>query len=130
MKIRAMKSIGSKILRTRTEQGLSKAYMSRSCGLTQTAYANIEDEKTKSISIETGKKIAKALNIGFTELFEIEIPTQAIDQNKKEIEQLKKRIEELEDINRTKSRLINIYESQMTPEDLNWQRDVMFKLWD
>jgi len=90
-----MKGIEGKIKRIRNDNGLSKAYMSRACDITPTAYSNIEDDITDSINIETGRKIAKALGVSFNELFEIEGDSQKIDALNNQIERLNERVKEL-----------------------------------
>ena len=86
-----------RIKKLREEIGISKADMARMCGITQTAYTNIENAETKSITIETGKRIANSLKISFFELFGIDGDSQKIDGLKNEIETLKRRIVELEE---------------------------------
>lgn len=63
--------LNKKIRSLRKASGLSQAYVASVCELTQSSYASIENGKTKSITIEVGKGIAKALGVPFTELFEI-----------------------------------------------------------
>ena len=68
-----MESINEKIKRLRIETGVNKATVAKSAGLKQSSYDSIEKGDTKSISIEVGKGIAKALKISFNDLFDIEI---------------------------------------------------------
>lgn len=68
-----METIGEKIRRIRKSKGISQNAVSDICGITQPSYANIESNKTQNITIEIGKGIAKALDVSFNELFEIEI---------------------------------------------------------
>lgn len=91
-----MESINEKIKRIRIEIGINQADVARSAGIKQSSYASIEKGDTKSISIEVGKGIAKALRISFNELFDIE---NADNKNnlQEEIEKLKKTIESLEE---------------------------------
>lgn len=95
-----------RIKKLREEFGFSKADMARMCGITQTAYTNIENAETRSITIETGKKIANSLKISFFDLFDIDGDSQKIDSLKNEIETLKKRINELEEQLNDKRQLI------------------------
>ena len=92
-----MKGIEGKILKLRMAKGISKADMSRACGITPTAYSNIEDDLTESINIETGKKIAKALGISFNKLFEIEGDSNKIDSLSKLVNDQNQKIEELKE---------------------------------
>lgn len=70
--------------------------------ISQAAYAKIESGKTSSISIEYGKCIAKALEISFNELFEIETPYNKrlaeLENEKRELEneiiQLKEQLDD------------------------------------
>jgi len=138
-----MKGIEGKIKRIRNDNGLSKAYMSRACDITPTAYSNIEDDITDSINIETGRKIAKALGVSFNELFEIEGDSQKIDALNKQIERLNERVKELkmqiEDkdslllyFSRTNKNVRNFLIKRMNefiaklddPEKLNEEKDV------
>lgn len=95
--VKSQEMRAERIKKLREEFGISKADMARMCGITQTAYTNIENAETKSITIETGKKIANSLKISFFELFDIDGDSQKIDSLKNEIETLRKRIVELEE---------------------------------
>lgn len=77
-----MESINEKIKRLRLESGINQADVARSAGIKQSSYASIEKGDTKSISIEVGKGIAKALRISFLELFEIEANNQELNKLK------------------------------------------------
>lgn len=87
----------NKIRNERKKRGLSQAEMAEMIGISQAAYGKIESGFTKSITIEVGKGIAKALNIPFGELFEID--ETRIDSQKVEtkIIELQKKITELEE---------------------------------
>lgn len=67
-----MESLNERLKKKRNELGLSQTFVAELAGITQSAYAQIENGNTKSITIEAGKGIAKALNVPFSELFEIE----------------------------------------------------------
>ncbi|MGQ8335663.1 helix-turn-helix transcriptional regulator [Sunxiuqinia sp. A32] len=89
-----MVDISLKISRLRNEKGLKQSEMARQIGISQTAYAKIENGITKSISIDIGKNIARALGESFNNLFEIEDSsfrshTQAISELEKENDKLK-----------------------------------------
>ncbi|WP_372648013.1 helix-turn-helix domain-containing protein [Draconibacterium sp.] len=100
--------INEKIRRLRIEKGISQADVASQSGIKQASYSNIEKPQSKggnkSISIDIGKGIAKALGVSFNELFDIEIPnsdqvSRIEEENsklKKENEQLEKRVNELE----------------------------------
>jgi transcriptional regulator with XRE-family HTH domain len=70
-----MNTIGKKIKVLRVQNGLSLKELGSLIGLSDTAILKIENGKTKNITIEIGKELAKAFNISFNELFEISIPT-------------------------------------------------------
>lgn len=82
-----MENQGLRISLLRTEKGLKQSEMARLIGISQTAYAKIESGKTKSISIEIGKGIAKALSVDFNDLFGIGNPNSKSLKN--EIQELK-----------------------------------------
>lgn len=67
-----MEPIGDKIKRIRKSKGISQTMVADTCNIKQSSYANIESGKTQNITIEIGKGIAKALDVSFNELFEIE----------------------------------------------------------
>jgi len=86
-----------KIKLFRKQKNLSQAQISESTGISQAAYAKIESGETKSITIEVGKGIAKALGIPFAELFDIEASkdnSELIEKLKGEKENLKEEIKE------------------------------------
>lgn len=93
-----METIGSKIKLLRRSKGLSLMDLVEKLGaleieVSDTALSKIETGKTKSITIDLGKGIAKALDISFNELFDIEETSQNQDQ----IESLKEQIENLKE---------------------------------
>ena len=91
-----MELIHNKIKQLRKSKGISQKEVAAFAGVTQSSFALIESGKTQNISIEVGKGIAKALDIPFTELFEIEDSGMVV-------EKLEQKVIELEDI-------IKIYE--------------------
>lgn len=117
-----MESINEKIKQLRIKTGVSQAEVSRSAGIKQSSYASIEKGDTKSISIEVGKGIAKALGISFNELFEIEAEQNnlLIEELKSEIEK-RNRIQEITDKELAlKDKLIDSYEKTLgINEDLS-----------
>ena len=64
-------TIGEKLKRIRKEKGYSQVNVAIWCGISQAAYAKIENGTTQNITIPIGKGISKALMIPFNELFEI-----------------------------------------------------------
>lgn len=83
-----MSNYGQKIKQLRELKGISQKQVADEAGIKPSSYFNIENGKTQSISIEVGKGIARALDVAFNELFEIETKS---DHYKNE------RIKELED---------------------------------
>lgn len=73
-----MEEILKRIKAYRKERGLSQSDLSKKLNISQTAYAKIEAGKTTSISLEVCKKLAKALQVDFGSLFEIEINDNAV----------------------------------------------------
>jgi transcriptional regulator with XRE-family HTH domain len=91
------KSILDKIKTRRVKLGISQTKMAETMGISQTGYAKIESGVTESVSLPVAVMIAKALNVGFNELFDIDGDSEKIDRLTKEIEWLNKRIWELEE---------------------------------
>lgn len=82
--------LGKKIIGLRESKGLSIRKLAKIIEISDTALAKIETGKTTSITVDSGKSIAKALGISFNELFDIELP-----DNEKEIELFKTEIHKL-----------------------------------
>jgi transcriptional regulator with XRE-family HTH domain len=91
-----METIGEKIRSIRKSKGISQETVSNTCGITQPSYANIESGKTQNITIEIGKGIAKALDVSFVELFEIESFISDSNDLKMHLDQLREKTNELE----------------------------------
>jgi transcriptional regulator with XRE-family HTH domain len=92
-----METINEKIKRLRKLSGISQVEVATSASITQSSYASIEKGDTKSISIEVGKGIAKAIGISFNELFDVEPSkenSEQIDLLSAENEDLKEKFEE------------------------------------
>jgi len=66
---RQSKLLADKIKKIRLEKRISQSHMKDVIGISQAAYAKIENGTTKNITIEIGKGIAKALGVDFSELF-------------------------------------------------------------
>lgn len=88
--------ISEKIRQLRKQKGISQSKMAEVIGISQAAYAKIETGDTKSISIEIGKGISKALNIPFNDLFDIEVPENRSVETEKELNDLKSETEKLQ----------------------------------
>ncbi len=87
-----MESIHEKIKKLRTLRNISQSQMAKIVGITRATYVFIENGKTQNISIEVGKGIARALDVPFTELFEIEASDSKIIELQTIIKDLKETI--------------------------------------
>jgi len=76
-----MESINEKIKLLRKQRGISQVEVAKAAGINQASYSNIEKGDTKSITIEVGKGISRALGIPFAELFDIEAPKDNSEQS-------------------------------------------------
>lgn len=110
-----METINEKIKRLRIESGVSKAEMARAAGLKQSSYSSIENGETKSITIEVGKGIARALDISFNELFEIE----SLNGNTELIEKLTSENDKLKQDLQIQTSLFSAFEMIRDGEILN-----------
>lgn len=97
-----METIGDKIKRLRKSKGLSLKDLVKILNVSgkdfsDTALSKIETGLTKNITVALGKELAKALDISFNELFEIESSNGNAEIIKKlntDIEGLKKQMED------------------------------------
>lgn len=90
----------------RKQKGISQNTVATAAGISIAAYSNIENGISKSITIEAGKGIAKALEVPFVELFEIEISDSNTEALNKEIRNLNLTIKDLSDkLNSAKSQI-------------------------
>lgn len=97
-----------KIKEKRNQKNLSQAQVAAVIGISQAAYAKIENGITGNISLNIAKGIARALNESFNKLFEIEMPLQNSDQ----IEKLKIENESLKKQSDEKSLLIDLQKNE------------------
>ena len=86
-----------KIKNLRNQKGISQTKLADAIGISQTGYAKIERGDTENIPLSVAVGIAKALNVGFNELFDIDGDSQKIDGLNGQIEELKAKIEELKE---------------------------------
>ena len=110
-----METIGDKIKGHRKVKGLSLMELAKILEVSDTALSKIETGKTKSITIDLGKGIAKALEIPFYKMFDIEI--DAIDSVSEELkaenELLKKEIDKSNELLLDRAKLIKGYEREI-----------------
>lgn len=118
-----METTGNKIKRLRKSKGLSlmdlakmveipdsarsKVEPGKTKNISDTALSKLETGKTTSITIDLGKSIAKALEISFNELFDIEV-----DENKGQEVELKTEINRLNDLINSQKEFITILKEQ------------------
>lgn len=93
-----MEYLHERIRRLRESKNLKQADVAELVGISRVAYSQIENNVTKSITIEVGKKLSRALQVPFNELFEIEDNTDEGRTLKLENENLRSKIEELQEI--------------------------------
>jgi transcriptional regulator with XRE-family HTH domain len=113
-----MESVNEKIKRLRIKSGVNQADVARSAGIKQSSYASIEKGDTKSITINVGKGIAKALGVSFNELFDVEISPDK-DEKKllNEIERLKRELSDLEGLCEIQRESLSLYKQSFTVTD-------------
>jgi len=90
-----METIGDKIRRTRKEKGLKQIQVAEIAGITQSALASIENNKTNNIFLEVAKGIARAMDVSFNELFEVESGFRENEELKAEIGRLQGQVKSL-----------------------------------
>ena len=107
-----MSNIHEKIRELRKQKGINQKQVAESAGLSVAAYSNIESGISKSITIEAGKGIAKALDENFVQLFEISSPGTEIAKFEIENKVLQEKIKELEKWIEIKDKLINLLQDE------------------
>lgn len=93
-----MVTIGEKIKKIRLENGRSQEYIASVAGISQTGFSKIEKNLTRSVTIEIGMGIAKALGVSFYELFEIDLLPESFEKLKADNKMLLEKIVENERI--------------------------------
>ena len=83
-----------KIKNLRNQKGISQTKLAEAIGISQTGYAKIERGDTENIPLSVAVGIAKALNVGFNELFNIDGDSRKIDGLNGQIEELNDKIAE------------------------------------
>ncbi|MEI6569423.1 MAG: helix-turn-helix transcriptional regulator [Verrucomicrobiota bacterium] len=106
--------MGSRIKKLRRDSNLSLMALAKDVGLSDMALSKIETGKTKSITIDKGKGLARALGVSFAELFEIE-PAKSIGEAEimKKNEELAQLIESLEKTIQEKDEFIQLQRQQI-----------------
>jgi transcriptional regulator with XRE-family HTH domain len=126
-----MESINEKIKRLRIESGVSKAEMARAAGLKQSSYSSIENGDTKSITIDVGKGFAKALNIPFTELFDIELSNgnaEIIEKLGAEVERLNNQLNDKTMVIELQQREKEIYKQNVIRLIVRYSEHIIYNL--
>ncbi len=125
-----METIGDKIKRIRKSKGLSLMDLAKILSVSKTekvsdtALSKIETGSTKSVTVALGKRLAKALDISFVELFDIE----SLNPSDKETDRLK--ILAFHSLDKYESNQIFLKQfehNQEDPED--WKKFEEFKLY-
>lgn len=124
-----MESLTDKIKRLRKSSGITQIEVATAAGITQSGFAAIEKGNTKSITIEIGVGIAKALGVPFNELFEIEIGNAPKEEVFNQIEDLKGKLEELKERISEKDQLIKAISNQNKQLKSHYLSDVYLDLW-
>ncbi len=96
-----MNTIGEKIKLLRVKNNLSLKELGSVIGLSDTALSKIENSKTRNITIDTGKELAKAFKVSFNELFEISSSSDSEIVDLKELVDLRKEVIDLRKENET-----------------------------
>ena len=108
----------------RTEKGISQKDVADSAGLSNAAYSNIEAGNSQNITIKAGVGIAKALNMSFTKLFEIEDSGSEKTELIKQISDLEQECNAIKDQNENYELVIKLFKN----EKIRISRDVAFFL--
>lgn len=111
-----METIGEKIKRIRKLKGLSQVQVSEIAGITQSALASIENNRTSNIFLSVARGIAKALQVSFNELFEVESGVQGIEELKAEIERLQGQVRSLNEWLADKNTIIDSLRKEITQQ--------------
>jgi transcriptional regulator with XRE-family HTH domain len=91
-----MEDIKDKLKALRKQKKISQKQVAESAGISIAAYSNIESGISKSITIDVGKGIAKALGFPFTELFDVDESTSKSSENETLVKKLQQKITNLE----------------------------------
>lgn len=110
-----MEGLNEKIKQLRIERGINQVDVAKSAGIKQSSYASIEKGDTKTFSLKVAKGIAKALNVNFNELFDIEVQKDdsLLEELKAENERLKEQLDLCNQQSVLKDKLISGYEKQI-----------------
>ena len=92
-----METLGEKIRRVRKQKGLNQSQVAEIAGITQSALASIENNKTNNLFLAVAKGIARALDVSFNDLFEIESGNQELEKMHGEITVLQDQVKSLND---------------------------------
>ncbi|GAB1419313.1 hypothetical protein MASR2M12_20780 [Bacteroidales bacterium] len=92
-----MEELKEKIKRIRISKKLSQSEVAECAGITRVAYSYFENGRTDKLSLDAAIGIAKALEVSFNDLFEIEEGGKEIDKLKSEIKALTLKLQDLTD---------------------------------
>jgi transcriptional regulator with XRE-family HTH domain len=101
-----------KIREIRERKGIKQKEVAELAGLSVAAYSNIESGNSHNITIEVGIGIAKALNVPFGELFEIEGNSPANMKIEQIIEEKESKRKELQEVIQKNDQLIKLLQKE------------------
>ena len=107
-----MRSISERIKELRIEKGYSRKKMAEISGVSQPTIYNIENGATDNITLTVGKKISKALNVSFSELFNIEDSKTASSELSNKITEMENEIERLKSTLNDKVIMVEMYKNE------------------
>ena len=109
-----MNSISSRIVKLRKVKNYSRKKLAELAGVSQPTIYNIENGKAASITLSVGKRIAKALDISFAELFEIENTGTEKAELEDRIKKLEEKVGELTSRLKEKDFVIEMFKNEKT----------------
>lgn len=110
-----MNSISNRIKELREVKNYSRKKLAELAGVSQPTIYNIENGKVSNITLSVGKGIARALDISFAELFEIEDSKNAIET------ELANEIAKLKNTLKDKEMIIDFFEK----EKVTYKKDIL-----
>jgi len=122
-----MESFGEKLIKYRTEKGLSKNELAKRVGVTHTTIANLEKGNIKNVTVSLAIKLSEALNVAFTDFFQIEthgslVATQVmISDYEEQIKYYKERLKE-------KDKYINALENDIMKRAIIFAQDFLLDI--
>lgn len=107
-----MNLVSEKIKELREAKNLSQKKLAEIAGVSQPTIYNLEHGKADNITLSIGKNIAKALEVSFNELFDIENSIAGKSEAAAELDQLRAKVMELEKWIDIKDKLIKLLQDE------------------